>query len=478
MIVKFNQFERIQESLDNDRLSEAYAILESEGVEINEGVLSSIRNYLSKLLGGRVSKLDTIIKKYKDNEADYWENWADANFKLNKAEATLKEVSGPERNRFEEARKMAHRLLDQIDETRKKVNASLEKQAGLITKNNTRLSDYYTAAKAKADEAVAKEAYEEAKKNADDHTINSLHDKLQKAIAEAKKRDAEFRENYGSTDKSSGISKDEQSVMSRLGVDDPDDMIYQELTDNVKKQLEDSNKDKKMESYLTNKLKRIKDKSNDELRRLNARFKDLEGDAKEKIGKEISEINRVTQQLVHTLDQKIDYLQKPKSAPTDNAKREIVTDIKQNAEIVTPVTKQELSKDKVEQAVSTAVKQTELRVEAPVTADVEKEIAKQTDKFFRDSRSIIEDNTGAMDDKVYDHLKNDLVSLFGKLTFFYKKEKKEMNLRSVQMSVVNFATEVYEYKKKRKKLEVDLAEKELNELFDTYNKGAEITIVK
>ena len=107
MIVKFNHFEKIKESLDDNMSSEAYAILEDAGVEINEGILSSIRNYLSKLLGGRVSKLDSIIRKYKDNEADYWENWSDANFKLNKAEAGVKEVSGFERTRFQEAKKMA-----------------------------------------------------------------------------------------------------------------------------------------------------------------------------------------------------------------------------------------------------------------------------------------------------------------------------------------------------------------------------------
>ena len=489
MIVKFNHFEKIKESLDDNMSSEAYAILEDAGVEINEGILSSIRNYLSKLLGGRVSKLDSIIRKYKDNEADYWENWSDANFKLNKAEAGVKEVSGFERTRFQEAKKMALRLLDQIDETRKKVNASLEKQAELVTKNNTRLSDYYEVAKAKADEAVAKDAYDAAKDSADDRTITSLHDKMMRDIAEAKRRDAEFRKNHGeeSTEKtsgSSGIPKVEQSILSRLGVYDLDDIIYQELTDDVKQELDGKNKDNKMSSYISNILKRIQGKSQSEVKKLRDEIADLDDedsrydtDAGE-LRDEISKINRTTEQLVKTLEIKINYLQKPRGANTDNTKREIVADVKKNTEMVTPATNQELGTDKVTQTISTAITNTEKTVEQPAVEDVEENITKQIDKFFADSRSIIEENTGEMPDKAYGHLKNDLVGLFGKLTFYYKKEKKEMNLRSVQMGVVNFATEIFNYKKDRKKLEVDLADKELDELFDTYNSSSEITIVK
>jgi len=179
-----------------------------------------------------------------------------------------------------------------------------------------------------------------------------------------------------------------------------------------------------------------------------------------------------------TLEIKINYLQKPRGANTDNTKREIVADVKKNTEMVTPATNQELGTDKVTQTISTAITNTEKTVEQPAVEDVEENITKQIDKFFADSRSIIEENTGEMPDKAYGHLKNDLVGLFGKLTFYYKKEKKEMNLRSVQMGVVNFATEIFNYKKDRKKLEVDLADKELDELFDTYNSSSEITIVK
>ena len=104
---------------------------------VNEGVLNSIVNFFSRALGGSIDKLDKLIKKYKENEVEYWEEWADARGKFNKADALAKEAkSDPvERAKYEEQKERLKKLQAQIEIKRKDVSNSLNKQVSHIIKD-------------------------------------------------------------------------------------------------------------------------------------------------------------------------------------------------------------------------------------------------------------------------------------------------------------------------------------------------------
>ena len=42
---------------------------------LNEGLLDSFKNGLSRLFGGDVGKLDKLLSDYRDNEDEYWTRW-------------------------------------------------------------------------------------------------------------------------------------------------------------------------------------------------------------------------------------------------------------------------------------------------------------------------------------------------------------------------------------------------------------------
>lgn len=447
-MIKFNQFEKIKNAIDEGvDMAELTPLMESEN--LSEGIFSSIMNYFSKLLGGKIDKLDKIISKYKSNEHDYWAKWADANFKFNEADTLMRQTSDPsEKEKYLEMKQRADKLLKVVDSSRDEVNDALSRQAQHIIKGNARLGDYYLMVKAKADEEVANESYKKLKKLSDKDTVDTLYKKVEVDTENARKKEEEFKKKYGgqSTGSMSGFRGAGESTLSKLGVDDIDDMVYKELND-VRDELDeiaaDDKKKKNLEVYLASKIKRVKDKLADETKK--GPSTSLESTAKH---------------IISTLEKKIDYLQRA------GFSTKVKDEVKSNPEVVTPVTTPEIGKENVADTIQNSIDKV-----GDDAKDVIEDLTKETDKFFKDAKSIIEDTTGPISDERYELLKDDLVSLFGKLTFAYKRDNKEMKMRTLQMSIVNFAGKVYEYKKKKNKLDGSLTDIELEELFDTYNKG-------
>lgn len=478
-MIKFSQFELIKESLEAGDVSKAYAILEADGVDINEGVFTSIKNYLSKMLGGRVSKLDKLIRKYKDNEDDYWENWADGNAKQVRAVAALEELSAhdPEHRKYDEAKKMSERLLLQIEDTRSKVNASINKQSDLITKNNTRLTDYWNLAKAKADEDVANDALDQAKKGSDEHTINVLYDRLQKVVKEAKERDDAFSKSYGNAAKGKD-DENSDSITDRLGIFQPDEIICQDYNDeDVKSELDNLSPEakKKAEDRIKNLMRTINGKLQREMSSLEAKSKNAGESALRTISSDKAELSKTANKFIKNLERNQDHLQKISSTFNSKAKENITKDIKTNPDIVTPITKSELGPDKVEKVIDNTINQTLTDVKSPSTKDVNKTINDGVDKFFDTAKDTIDDDVKeVLDAQTYKHLKNDMIGLYGKLTFAYKGK----DLKTLQFDVLRFAINIYDYKKKHKKLDVDLTDDELAKQFDDFNDSEEVEVRK
>lgn len=195
MLVKFKVFEKAKVSIEDNGCA-MESVFENERVD--EGVFSDIVNYFSRVLGGKVGKLDKLVNRYKNNEEEYWPKWADANFKYNEADSLIKQTSDPaEKSKYQEMRERADKLLTQVDKGRDEVNDSLVRQAQHVIKNNGRLKDYYLMIKAKADEEVANENYRKLKKLSDKETVETLYKKMEADTENARTKEQQFKKKYG-----------------------------------------------------------------------------------------------------------------------------------------------------------------------------------------------------------------------------------------------------------------------------------------
>ena len=184
VIDKFKVFERVADG---------------DVTDLNEGIISSLKNYVSRLFGGKVKKLDDIIKKYKGNEIKYWREWADNNAKYNEAEllGQVAKANPVKKASQEEVKTRVKKLQAELESAKRQIEESLNKQASVMIGTNDRLRDYYDLAKAKADVEVANSSYTELKKITDEKTVGDLYDRIEKTFLAAKKHDDDFKEKYG-----------------------------------------------------------------------------------------------------------------------------------------------------------------------------------------------------------------------------------------------------------------------------------------
>ena len=181
--IKFSQFEQQYEIAS---------------IKIEEGAIDGLKNFFSKLFGGKVHKLDTIIKSIKNADNDYWKEWSDFTFKYNAAYIIRNQTSNQvEHTKQDEIMNRIKKTKETLNAARETYKQSLDKQASLIIGENTRLKDYYNMEKAKMEAEVAQHSYEDVRKISDEKLIDEAYKRLNDKLAKVKKHDIEFKEKYG-----------------------------------------------------------------------------------------------------------------------------------------------------------------------------------------------------------------------------------------------------------------------------------------
>lgn len=437
---KFKTFESISNSLD-------------KGIPINEsldeGVISSVTNFLSKMFGGAVSKIDKILDKYKTAEVDYWKDWADARGKSAEAEVLAKVAKTDviQQAKYKEQQARIDKLLKQVEDKRADVKDALERQAKSIIKNSDRLNDYWNMKKAVLDEQAARESYSVVKKSTDNETIHDLFDnEIQKAAKKAKEKEAEFKAEYGGKKfKDSEDDDDDDYSVSGIKMKD---LMTRSLSD-MKPQLKTLDGDE---------IKTLLDAFNREIKDKTEYFKNTISD-KDELFKEKSELSKRTQPI-------LDFI-KTLVGTTKDVKKEV----KQEPDVVTDVTAKEIGAENVNKAVDDAVATASAEVKNPGVKDVVGVITDQVKKNFQSAKGSIEEAVGGpIEDSHYTHLKNDMIALYGKLSFYYEKLGSKLTSKTLEFGLIDFASEILKYKKKKGLLTKDLPKADLEKLFDTYSK--------
>lgn len=216
----FDKFEQMIEAFGNDEYEQ----------DLNEGLFSGIANFFSRMFGGKVSDLDRIIGKYKQNESDYWDRWINANHQLNKAELMHGQTNDAvKKQEYVEMAERNEKLLVQIEKTRNEVNDALDRQADNIIGGNKRLFDYWDFKKAKADEEVARKKYEVLKGKADENTLNTLYAHVEKSVKKLKEttKDASAATKTIMPGDFANKSKEEKEVPFKdFGIFSMDDFLF------------------------------------------------------------------------------------------------------------------------------------------------------------------------------------------------------------------------------------------------------------
>jgi len=233
---------------------------------INEGLFDSFKNAMSRVVGGAVSKLDDIIKKYEDNEESYWSHYIGAQNMLAKAKSMYYGVSDPlERSKHEEERRRTQKLVDTVEKSRTDIADSLLKQANLIIAGNEWLRYYWTLKTAKADGKIAQNAHGEVKKLSDEKVIATLFAEIEKKIGESKKRELEFKKKYAGTTSwettvsTSAAVKDEPAAAT-AGVVPPDQKTPDEKTPEEVKPVHTAPSDEKIHKWMSDVCEEVPEK--------------------------------------------------------------------------------------------------------------------------------------------------------------------------------------------------------------------------
>jgi hypothetical protein len=167
--------------------------------QINESkTIDKIINWFSGSFGGKIEKIDDLIKKYKDLELKFVDEWEEikidddelklsrSQIKYDPAEITKIDRMMQRNRELVEASKKSHS---------KKVDEIFSKLKDVIG-SNKRLKDYWEVAKIKTDADVAEEMYKKAKKLTDKTEAESLYSRYKQAAIDARTKDEYFRASH------------------------------------------------------------------------------------------------------------------------------------------------------------------------------------------------------------------------------------------------------------------------------------------
>jgi len=187
--------------------------------QLNEAsVLTSIKNWLSGNFGGAVEKLDSLILAIKKAETGYIQEWEDVVSEIDQLEIKLQgDVDAAQEKSTLRMIERKKQILSAIKKKKEKELENIFRKVEVITKGNSRLSDYWGKEKAQADADIAKRMYDIAKSLGDDEMASDLYDKYKKFLDKSTRLESVLSKKYKGklgklSDKEEELEKSETSL--------------------------------------------------------------------------------------------------------------------------------------------------------------------------------------------------------------------------------------------------------------------------
>ena len=288
--------------------------LEQNIISIKESLGGKILNFFSRIVGGDIDKLDTILSKIKDEETSFIksENEAESKFyKLTAALAKLRKegASQVERDVIIVKLNKTQKLIKDLISSHNSIMDDFEKQVDIITKKNKRKSEYYNLKRAE-DSVETKKMRAELKKKLvaqeeEDDYLRNIRSIL--GTPEDAERDLEKAKNK--------YEKERERLEAEKQLAEENNLKMQEIIDLYKESLKQKIRD--IEDYALASAEKIEQlEKNKKLNRGNfqkmkERFdkevESLEGETEKAIGR-ITTINVADPKKVKEKDKSIKYL--------------------------------------------------------------------------------------------------------------------------------------------------------------------------
>lgn len=193
-----------------------YNSWELKTTKLNESKISDkIHNWISRNLGGSISKIDKIIEKIKQKNEAYIEEWEEVLTEINLQEIE-RDNSINDTSRKRKAINLIARKKNFLSILERRHNLkvkSLTEKGKKYIKNNKRIEKYWEKKIADLDLELAEIMYNKHKELSGDDKGDILYSRYRNATEEAKIKDEEYLEVYGSyLRKDAPISSTFQSI--------------------------------------------------------------------------------------------------------------------------------------------------------------------------------------------------------------------------------------------------------------------------
>ena len=185
-----------------------------EWESLHEGeFFDKVKNFLSRSVGGAVSKLDELLDSYRRSETNYIKDWDNGSTEKDKLEIELvQSKSDPaEIKKVERMLKRNRDVLVTAQRARQDRAEAIEKKANTITKDNERLSSYWGVEVARVNAEVSEKLHKKAKSLNNEEEAEKLYDIYQKSLFTSKQKEDAFKSKFGSSFSEKGIRPEKET---------------------------------------------------------------------------------------------------------------------------------------------------------------------------------------------------------------------------------------------------------------------------
>ena len=248
---------------------------------INEGIGDKIMNFLSKKLGGDVSKIDKILQGMKEEEIKFITDEHEAENKFYKLSAALAQLRSDKADKTElDSIRVKlikiQKLLKDLVSSHNSIMDDFEKQVNILTKKNNRKSEYYNLKRAEDSVETKKMRAEFKKKLLTASDEEGYLKGIQDILGDPKKAEDELKKSEENLDKIKNDlgAKDETTKMPSEKIKNVFETYskeilasVKELGDFIKKESEEMKKSVDTKAWGINKY-RNRERTFDDLKKI------------------------------------------------------------------------------------------------------------------------------------------------------------------------------------------------------------------
>jgi len=216
-------------------------IVEENLIAIKEGLGDKILNFFSKVVGGDIKKINTILADMKSEETKFINDEHEGESKFYKLSAALAQLKRDRSDKSEQDSILVklnkvQKLIKDLVSSHNSIMDDLEKQVGIIIKGNKRKTEYYNLKRAEDSVETKKLRVDFKKKLISDEDSTQYLSDIQKILGNPKdaEKDLEKAQDNLSKEKDKIGASDEVSKMPSKKIESILDTYHKEIIKSIK----------------------------------------------------------------------------------------------------------------------------------------------------------------------------------------------------------------------------------------------------